>query len=314
MRIAAVLLLAACSGTPQGEVGTTASVEAAGPDEAPLLKAGPPPIGPSGRALSKLADALGLGLARCPVDGMGRVGQIFGTPRDHLRTVGPTWTLEVRPEDTKPWNPTYDTVPVEDRWVTLLAEPGSKGSYLRVGDRILALTWPAAAKGQAVSCTAVEEVEPRVVAGKVEPRPDATMWTVGCTEDPQAVASDGSYVIDAVVPCTLWLESSDAHRTQKVAIEGGAGKKQINEFTWSADDIQTGDRLWTDAGKARLKEIALQLADEITYQLETLERIEGELSGDDPAQKVVQRWRNEMVNWQRMTQRVHAGIEGKVPL
>ncbi len=315
----ALALLIGCSGSPspQGDAAPAAPPQppagAAGPDEAALLKAGPPDPGPAGRAVAGLAGQLGVGVARCPVDGMGRVTQIFGTTRDLVRPKGPTWLTEVSDEELKPWNPTFDIVPVEDKWVSLLAEPGSTGSWLRVGRRTLALTWPEAKKGEVVTCSAVQEVPKRVVTGRVAVR-EVPMAIIGCQEHEEMIAADGSFVFEAEVPCVLWAEAMDGHRSQKASVPAGDGKHEVTGLEWRADDLQNPDRSWTDKGKAELKEIALKLEDEVKYMKETLSRLDNELAGDEPARKVVERWKNEVTDWERMTQRIQGGIEGKLPL
>jgi len=312
---APALLLAACSGPPAPtEEGTDPAVNPVpkAPTEASLLKAGPPELGPAGRAVTALAAELDLAVARCPVSGAGRTVQGFGTPRDALRKVGPPWLLEVTPEDAKPWNTAFDVVPIEESWVALLAEPGSTGSVVTAGDRRLKMTWTAAKKGETVVCTAVEELGVRVVTGAVEARPGASVGVVGCTEGPEPVAGDGTFVVDALAPCVMWLESDDAHRTNRVVIEAGTEKRRIDSgtFTWTADTLQDPDRQWTPEGKKALRRIIREVEDDIIYVNETLGKVAASLGDDEPARRVTEHWGREVASWSKHTKLLQVIIDG----
>ncbi|MBX2797229.1 MAG: hypothetical protein KTR31_06175 [Myxococcales bacterium] len=261
---------------------------------------------------SKVAAAYNVGVVQCPVPGEGRIERIHGTSRDFAIALGPKWLVEVK--DDIPWMPTFDIVTVENGWVAILAEPGSTEGFVRSRTWTLRLEWPAAETGKTVTCSKVEPVPERVVVGQVTPR-DASMYVLGCTDDAVEVARDGTFVVDAKVPCSLWLETDDAHRTQPIAIPPGTDKLKLEPMEYAADPLQNPDRSWTDAGKAALGEVVRTMEARMNKEREMMANIESELPADAKAQHAqLRNWNAMQYQWTRSTQFLKEGLAGRGPL
>lgn len=305
MRIITILLLA-CTGT-QEQIPEADPEPEGPPTEADLIKKGPPDPGRFGRAMIKLAESLDVGVARCPLLSVGRVTRLHGTPRDDLSAFGLEYLVEVG-EDPVPWLTNYDTFPVEESWITFLVTPGMTESYVQLHDRMVKLSFPAAERKQTTLCSSVETVPQRVVRGSIEPREAAT-FVVGCTDKPIAVAKDGTYVLDAEVPCTLWLESKDAHRSSKVQIAPGTEKLALDPMSLEADDLQNPNRTWTEKGLKQIRKAVLSFEDDLTLQAEILDKTTQALEGDEDAQAAVESWRNLVENWKRVAKNTHTLLD-----
>ncbi|HHO51474.1 MAG TPA: hypothetical protein ENK18_11510 [Deltaproteobacteria bacterium] len=305
MRIITILLLA-CTGT-QEQIPPADPEPEGPPTEADLIKKGPPEPGRFGRATIQLAEALDVGVARCPLLSVGRVTRIYGTPRDDLGAFGLEYLVEVG-DDPIPWLVNYDAFPVEESWVTFLVTPGMTESYIQLFDRIVKLSFPAAERKQTTLCTSVEEVPKRVVRGSIEPR-ESEAFVVGCTEKPSPIAKDGTYVIDAEVPCTLWIETRDAYRSGKTQIAPGTEKLTLDPLPLELDTLQSADRSWTEEGLKEIRKSVLQFEDTLRLQSEVLDKAKQSLEGDPDAQDAIKTWQNLVENWKKVAKNTHTLIE-----
>lgn len=269
--------------------------------EAELLAKGPPAPGPFTRAYAALAKAESLPLVRCPVWGGGKVRVHWGTPRDEVRAKGPLLTMEVDPATDPPWDAVFDLTVSEEGWVPMLAVPGSTGGTVRAGPRTLRMSWPAATPGEPVICTAVEEVPVRVVKGRVTGS-DARMGVFGCTDKPVEIGKDGTFVIDARVPCSGVINGVGV-RSERFRVDPGEGPVEL-ALTVAKDTLQNEDRTWTPAG-LKLAVAALDRVDAQLTRTDTLlERLAQELASDADAAKKIERWKYEQWEWRTLL--VHA--------
>ena len=307
-------VLAACTATPDAPTG---ELPAANPpqvevnptptEQALLAQGMPKPSGPD-TAMAALAEHLGMGLVRCPVQSIGLIRRVHGMPRDKVLDIGPKMMVEV--EDDVPWHPIFDEIAVVDRWTSFLARPGETTAYARLRERTLSFTFPAASAGETVRCTSVEPVEPRVVTGRVEPS-EAPMFAIGCTTESTKVAKDGTFVLDARVPCSLWVEVRDGRRSAPVQIVSGDGKLELGPVSLEADALQTPEGAWTEAGKAALRSVVREgtqgARDAVTH-------VAASVDGNAAAGRLLTLWNGRLAQWEEKIEEIEAGLDGKIPL
>ncbi len=262
--------------------------------EAEILAAGPPAASGFVRALQALAPELGAAVVRCPARAQGRVLRVHGLPRDDVLRLGPRHMLEV--DDDIPWHPLFDEVVVESEWAALLVEPEATDAWLELPDRRLHYRFPPGEAGTTRACTAVEGVPLRVVRGRVEPR--AGMVAHGCTFPGTPVARDGTFVVEAAVPCTLWLESSDGWRTDAVGVAAGAAPVTVEALPWARDELLKEDRTWSTKGLTALEEIVRQASRDLPQLRATLQQVERALVDDAAGRSHLRRWRGRLVTWE----------------
>lgn len=281
------------------------------PSEQELLAAGAPEPNGIDRAVAALATRLGMGAARCPAYGNGRTQRIHGSIRDMVLSRGPKLMVEVA--DDVPWNPIYDEIVVKENWTTFLVKPGDTKAYIKLGDRRLQFTFPEVQAGETVLCTGVETLETRVVKATVAPR-KGPIAALGCTEQTSRVGGDGTLVIDATVPCSLWLEHpADGFRSAPVFVEPGASKVEL-ELTLEKDQLQEKFRVWTDDGKAALQTVVTNAQLEYAQSTELFTKLEADLEGDDLALQRLGRWRAMFDLYQNKVGRIQKGLDGKIKL
>ncbi len=302
MSIMTILLLG-CTGQPQHP---TEPEPEAPPTESDLIAKGPPDLARFGRAMVKLSETLGVGVVRCPLLNMGRVTRVHGTPRDDLYEYGLEYLVEIG-DDSIPWIVNFDSFPIEDNWVTFLATPDMTESFIRLPGRTVRFGFESPEKGGVPTCSPAETVQPRVVRGSIEPK-DGT-FVVGCTEESIKIAKDGTFVLDALPPCTLWVESEDAYRSEKVVVTPGEESVTLDPLALTLDDLQAADRKWTDKGQDVLRKRTLKFEDHLTHQLEALEETKQALQGDQDAQDVVTRMSTLVGAWRKMVKKIHAGLD-----
>ena len=301
-------------GTQSSDPATDGQAGSDTPDPSAARQVTETPTGPLpfGEVTAKLAKAYGVSAVQCPVGGAGRLQRIHGLPRDFAIKFGPKWLVEVA--DDIPWGPTYDSVTIEDGWVTVLARPGSTEGFVRSRTSTTRMAWPPAEAGKTVTCTSVQPVPERVVVGTVPPR-QAQMFALGCTEEAAQVARDGTFVVDARPPCTLWLETNDAHRTSGVLVPAGGDKLQLDPLEYRPDPLQNADRSWTDKGKEALSNVVTRMEKSLNQETAALDAIESELGPDATAQKsMIRKWRADLQLWRETTQYLKEGLAGKGPL
>lgn len=175
------------------------------PSTGPRVGDLPPPPGPAARTLAVLARHYHVGLVRCPVDTLGRMARPWGSPRDALRALNPSYLMMIPAAGEAPWDPLYDVAVAEDGWVTFLAEPGSTHGLLRPFSGTLALSWPEARADATVTCTDIRPVPRRALQVEVH-GPPGPAALVGCGD--ALVVRTGEIVPTTYdVPCTLWAEA-----------------------------------------------------------------------------------------------------------
>ena len=313
------LLITACTGTDPAAVPDPAPPEAPEaaielnrpPAEVDILAAGAPEPNAMDHLTLEIAKAHGVGIGRCALRGAGRVIRKHGTIRDHVFKIGPKMMVEL--DDEIPWNPIYDEVVSADDWVTVLVQPGATQAFVEVGDRMVGFTFPPAVAGDTVVCTNVQTVAPRVVRGKVPGR-ESPMVALGCTEEGVRVAKDGTFVVEADTPCSLWVETRDGFRTDPVRIEPGDGKLDLGDLEVRPDGLQNVDRTWTDAGRASLQQIVDDSAVQTPKQLALLSTLMEKFKDDRSAAAMARRWHGHFKTWERGVVAIRDGLAGKVPL
>lgn len=232
--------------------------------------------GEIGRAYVALAKTLGVGAVHCPSAGAGRVRRIYGTPRDRP-DLGIAYRL-AQPNDPVPWSPYFEEVAVEDGWVVFLAEPGSTSGYLQATPIVQTMQWPAAESGKMVRCSSVDSVSARVVAGRIEtPQPGVVDGT--CGGPPVQLGKDGTFVVEAQPPCSLWLLTK-THRSKAISVPGdGADRLDLGAIPLEPDTYQLESGAWTDAGRTRLTEL-IELAEaDAKAREDALEKLTGQVAG-----------------------------------
>lgn len=273
--------------------------------EAELLAKGPPAPGPFTRAFAAVAAAEQVALVRCPVHGGGKVRLHWGTPRDELRVKGPLLTMEIDPAGEPPWDPVFDLTVSEDGWVPLLAPLGSTGGMVRAGPRTLKMTWPAATAGAPVICTAVEEVPVRVLKGRVTGS-DARMGVFGCSDEPVEVGKDGTFVVDARVPCSAVINGVGVVG-DRVRVEPGA-EPLVVELTVRPDTLQREDRTWTAEGREAANAALARVEADLKASDALLDRLAQELASDPDAAKKVERWKYEQWEWRTLLEHARRDV------
>lgn len=254
-----LLLLACGASSPESEQAveqpTPPSIDEISDPVAELrerLQDPPEDVGAMGQAFAALATTLGVGTVRCPSAGAGRVRRIYGTPRDRL-DLGISYRI-AQPEDPVPWSPSFDEVAIEDGWVTMLAQPGSTEGFVRATHGVQRVTWPPAEAGKTVMCTSIELVAKRAVVGRIEPAA-AGIVDGSCLSDLVKLGKDGTFVVEADPPCTLWLLTEDGRRSAALPVPPGDGKLDLGLVDLPSDPYQDSDGHWTEEGRKRIHEL-----------------------------------------------------------
>lgn len=294
-----LVALLACTAGPVGE--SQAPEPATSVPAGPRIGDPPPPLGAAGRALEAIAAHHGVGLVRCPMAALGTVPRVWGTGRDVLRELGPTALLDLDGRGEAPWDPVYDVGFVEDGWLTLLAAPESTGGMVRPDERTLALSWPPASAGATVACTSVETLNPRAVEGSVVGATNRRPVVVGCG-DLVPVGDDGSFRLEAAVPCTLWAEVR-GKRSDPVAV--GAGDPLRLELVLT-DDPNWTDTDLTDAGRAKLASAIDREAAIVSAHLAELDAMIPRAEADLARQ--LGRWRIDLRAWLADLERLRTAL------
>lgn len=232
-------------------------------------------VGPVAQAFVALATTLEVGTVRCPSVGAGRVRRVYGTPRDRL-DLGISYRI-AQPEDPIPWSPYFDEVAVEDGWVTMLAQPGTTEGYVRAAMGVQKMVWPPAKAGESVTCTSVELLPKRAVAGSINPV-EVGVVDGSCLGDPVLLGKDGTFVVEANPPCTLWILTKEGHRSAPISVPLGEEKLDIGVVELPQDPYQNADGSWTPEGRTRLTELIAIAEADIEAREKLIAGVEGSVA------------------------------------
>lgn len=233
------------------------------------------------------AAELGFGTVRCPSPGMGRARRIYGTPRD-MPDIGVAYRL-LQSEEPVPWAPSFDEIPIEDGWTVFFAEPGSTNGYIQTYHVIQHMKWPAVKAGETVVCTNVEAVPERTVTGRIETARPAVIGG-SCGGEPQPLAKDGTFFLETRPPCTLWILTADAHRSDLLSVNADTDEKlDLGTVPLAPDPHQSSDGKWTKAGRDRIQQLISTLEGEVTSRRTFLATLEEAKLADQAALALWQR-------------------------
>lgn len=269
-----------------------------------LLAQPPPPLGGAGRLVEALAKRFGVGIYRCPIEGGGRMQQIYGTERDRYVQMGPLWDLEIDDATEPPWDHIFDEATAEDHWFTGLAIPGATKSYLRGrSDRSIAFEHPPAVAGETVICTAKHDLGPRTVKGTVKgEKPFVNALVALCADldaEPTYIKKDGTFEATMPTPCVIWAEQP-GYRSEKILVEPGNEVLEVS-LTMQRDPLQLEEGGWTEDGKKLANETLAKLKERGVATTAYIEQLKSDFANDTEASRVLARLKTDY--W-RYTQRV----------
>lgn len=300
MRLVSLIPLAllACSGgttAPPDEPSSTPApvADPAAPSapirEQTLLQRPPPEPGPNTRAMAALAKELGVGMVRCPLAGSGKARLRHGTPRDGVLFWGVLFSMEIDPATDAPWNTVFDIVRSEDDWVAIPVAAGKTRSWVDAANRTLEFDHPAVGAGETATCTAVREVDTRVLKGSITGEVPAGTHFVPCMKESPVVGADGTFVVDVPVPCTGWVEGG-GQRSEKLRIDPGDGPIE-HTFSMTPDTLQLPDRSWTPEGLDAASKTLARLQRNREQASGILDRVKDELKADAEAESTLSVWK-----------------------
>lgn len=310
MRFWAVVVAAGCSGGggSGAEIADPAPAPApptpaaAGPSaEAEILAKGPPAeLGPVATVFGKVAEIYGVGLVRCPLAGGGRAREAYGTERDLLLVMGPTWGIEVDPAKGPPWDPLFDEVTSENDWVTMLAVPGATKGWVASKVKTLEYEFPPAVAGQTVTCTAVRAAGPRVVRGKVNGTIPPNTRIVPCNGDQApTVGADGAFLAQVQTPCTLWA-ASPVSRSEAVRVDDAPEPLEV-ALTLQPDPlVEPGTGAWTEEGKKQLRAVLEREKADAAEAGSVLDQLWANFEQTPISADKVKRWKFDQATWARI--------------
>ena len=278
--------------------------------EAKLLEEAPPPT-VSTKVLEKVAAHYGVGLVRCPLAAMGTAYQIYGTERDMLRIMGPTWEMEWDPADAAPWDPVFDGVTIEDNWVAMLSVPGTTRAWAATRTKVYTYEFPPVVAGEISTCTSVSTSTDRAVRGKVKiegaKKAPPQTYVAPCLVESARVADDQTFVAEVPTPCTIWVEGGP-YRSEKVRIDPGEGHVDV-ELTMKRDPLLEDNRLWSAAGFDRVEEILGRVETRLGKTEALLDSINLAFPDDKDVQALLRRWRYEQSVYTRKISNTRLGLQ-----